>query len=97
MAVYCRNIDFLFWVDSVNQLQDILKISVDKKLLKFVIALYFLQLIKEVLIQENGIKKTLNFNFKHLDCELKIFIQMTFHWSILRFKKSRKVYREHTS
>ena len=35
MAVYCRNIDFfVLGVDSVNQLQDILKISVDKKLLK---------------------------------------------------------------
>ena len=35
MAVYCKNIDFfVLGVDSVNQLQDILKISVDKKLLK---------------------------------------------------------------
>ena len=35
MAVYCRNIDFIvLGVDTVNQLQDILKISVSKKLVK---------------------------------------------------------------
>ena len=81
---------FCFRVDSVNQLQDILKISVDKKLLKVCNRSLFSSIDKEVLIQENELKNTLNFNLKHLDCELKNIYPDDISLEYIEGLKSRK-------